>query len=84
MIAGLHIGSNFRKFGHGKLPPLAMIAITLIPLLFGGLFVWSYYDPLGNLHKPPNPSTPTTPTRRNSTSPLMRPTGSFPPCWATR
>ena len=39
MIAGLHIGSNFRKFGHGKLPPLAIIAITLIPLLFGGLFV---------------------------------------------
>lgn len=53
MIAGLHIGSNFRKFGHGKLPPLAIIAITLIPLLFGGLFVWSYYDPLGNLHKMP-------------------------------
>ena len=41
MIAGLHIGSNFRKFGHGKLPPLAIIAITLIPLLFGGLFVLS-------------------------------------------
>ena len=60
MIAGLHIGSNFRKFGHGKLPPLAIIAITLIPLLFGGLFVWSYYDPLGNLHKMPSPwSTPT-------------------------
>lgn len=53
MIAGLHVGSNFRKFGHGKLPPLALVMIMLLPLLFGGLFVWSYYDPLGNMNKMP-------------------------------
>ena len=52
-MSGLHIGTNFRKFFHGKLPPLALIAIMLLPLLFGGLFVWSYYDPLGNFHKVP-------------------------------
>ena len=52
-MSGLHLGSNFRKFLHGKLPPLALIAITLLPLLFGGLFVWSYWDPLGNLNKVP-------------------------------
>ena len=52
-MSGLHIGSNFRKFLHGKLPPLAMLAIMVLPLLFGGLFVWSYFDPLGNLNKVP-------------------------------
>ncbi|MBA1836505.1 YhgE/Pip domain-containing protein [Corynebacterium sp. zg912] len=52
-MSGLHIGSDFRKFAHGKLPPLAIIAICLLPLLFGGLFVWSYWDPLGNLYKLP-------------------------------
>ena len=40
-MSGLHIGSNFRKFLHGKLPPLAMLAIMVLPLLFGGLFVLS-------------------------------------------
>ena len=52
-MSGLHIGTNFRKFFHGKLPPLALLTIMLLPLLFGGLFVWSYYDPLGNFHKIP-------------------------------
>ena len=52
-MSGLHLGTNFRKFGHGKLPPLALIAIILLPLLFGGLFVWSYSDPLGNFNKVP-------------------------------
>ena len=52
-MSGLHIGTDFRKFLHGKLPPLALTAIILLPLLFGGLFVWSYWDPLGNLYKLP-------------------------------
>ena len=52
-MSGLHLGTNFRKFFHGKLPPLALLTIMLLPLLFGGLFVWSYYDPLGNFHKIP-------------------------------
>lgn len=53
MIAGLHTGSHFRKLFNGTLPPLALIAICLLPLLVGGLFVWSYWDPLGNLDKIP-------------------------------
>lgn len=52
-MSGLHIGTNFRKFFHGTLPPLALLAISLLPLLFGGLFVWSYFDPLGNFDKIP-------------------------------
>lgn len=52
-MSGLHIGTNFRKFFHGTLPPLALLAISLLPLLFGGLFVWSYFDPLGNFDKVP-------------------------------
>ena len=36
-MSGLHIGTDFRKFLNGKLPPLALVAIMLLPLLFGGL-----------------------------------------------
>ncbi|MBG9310790.1 YhgE/Pip domain-containing protein [Corynebacterium belfantii] len=48
-----HIGTEFRRFGHGKLPPIAIVVIMLMPLLFGGLFVWSYWDPIGHLNKLP-------------------------------
>ena len=53
MISGLHVGTHFRKLLNGVLPPLALLAITVLPLLFGGIFVWSYFDPLGNLDKIP-------------------------------
>lgn len=39
MISGLHVGTHFRKLLNGKLPPLALAVITLLPLIFGGLFV---------------------------------------------
>lgn len=48
-----HVGSEFRRFGHGTLPPIALTVITLLPLLFGGLFVWSYWDPIGRLDELP-------------------------------
>ncbi|APT93693.1 membrane protein [Corynebacterium phocae] len=48
-----HVGSELRRFGRGKLPPVALLVIILLPLLFGGLFVWSYWDPVGRIHKLP-------------------------------
>ncbi|WKD59193.1 YhgE/Pip domain-containing protein [Corynebacterium caspium] len=48
-----HIGSELRRFRHGTLPPLALTVIIMLPLIFGGLFVWSYYDPIGHLNKLP-------------------------------
>ncbi|MCQ9351487.1 YhgE/Pip family protein [Corynebacterium sp. 153RC1] len=48
-----HIGSELRRFGHGKLPPVAITVIILLPLLFGGLFVWSYWDPIGRINQLP-------------------------------
>lgn len=48
-----HIGTELRRFGRGKLPPIALSVIILLPLLFGGLFVWSYWDPIGRLNHLP-------------------------------
>ncbi|MBC3185461.1 YhgE/Pip domain-containing protein [Corynebacterium sp. zg-331] len=48
-----HIGSELRRFGHGVLPRLAILVVTCLPLVFGGLFVWAYYDPIGNMDKLP-------------------------------
>lgn len=42
-----HLGTEIRRFAKGKLPPLALLVIMLMPLLFGGLFVWAYWNPVG-------------------------------------
>ncbi|AGF72595.1 YhgE/Pip domain-containing protein [Corynebacterium halotolerans] len=48
-----HLGSELRRFGHGTLPPLGLAVIVLLPLIFGGLFVWSYFDPIGGMSRLP-------------------------------
>lgn len=44
-----YLGSELRRFGHGKMPPLTILVIVLLPLLFGGLFVSSYWNPQGKV-----------------------------------
>lgn len=48
-----HVGSEFKRFFRGRLAPLALLVIILLPLLFGGLLVWSYWDPVGRINKLP-------------------------------
>lgn len=48
-----HLGSELRRFFHGTLPPLGLAVIVLLPLIFGGLFTWSYLDPIGGMKDMP-------------------------------
>lgn len=44
-----HFGSELRRFASGKLPRVAFVVLTLLPLIFGGLFPWAYWDPITGL-----------------------------------
>ncbi|MCX2179349.1 YhgE/Pip domain-containing protein [Streptomyces sp. SKN60] len=44
---------ELRRFGRGKLPRAAMVAILLLPLLYGALYLWSFWDPYSRLDKIP-------------------------------
>ncbi|MFJ8583334.1 YhgE/Pip family protein [Streptomyces sp. NPDC093595] len=44
---------ELKRFGRGKLPRAALVAILLLPLLYGALYLWSFWDPYGRLDKLP-------------------------------
>ncbi|MGW5677144.1 YhgE/Pip family protein [Streptomyces sp. NPDC003860] len=44
---------ELKRFGRGKLPRAAIVAIVLLPLLYGALYLWSFWDPYGQLDRVP-------------------------------
>ncbi|MER7109554.1 YhgE/Pip domain-containing protein [Streptomyces sp. NPDC000229] len=44
---------ELKRFGRGRLPRVALVAILLLPLLYGALYLWSFWDPYGKLEKLP-------------------------------
>ncbi|WP_369356868.1 YhgE/Pip family protein [Streptomyces sp. cg2] len=44
---------ELRRFGRGKLPRLGLVALMLIPLLYGALYLCSFWDPYSRLDKIP-------------------------------
>ncbi|MEU6758734.1 YhgE/Pip domain-containing protein [Streptomyces sp. NPDC046685] len=44
---------ELKRFGRGKLPRAALVALILLPLLYGALYLWSFWDPYSRLDKVP-------------------------------
>ncbi|WP_432064685.1 YhgE/Pip family protein [Streptomyces sp. C10-9-1] len=44
---------ELRRFGRGKLPMAALIAVLLLPLLYGALYLCSFWDPYSRLDRIP-------------------------------
>ncbi|GFH35093.1 YhgE/Pip family protein [Streptomyces pacificus] len=44
---------ELKRFGRGRLPRAALVAILLLPLLYGALYLWSFWDPYSRLDKLP-------------------------------
>ncbi|MBC9729736.1 YhgE/Pip family protein [Streptomyces sp. TRM68367] len=44
---------ELRRFGRGRLPRVALVALLVLPLLYGALYLWSFWDPYGRLDKVP-------------------------------
>ncbi|WP_163506474.1 YhgE/Pip domain-containing protein [Fodinicola acaciae] len=46
-------GTELRRFTTGKMPKLAMVAVLLLPLLYGALYLYAFWDPYGRLPNAP-------------------------------
>lgn len=46
-------GAELRRFRRGLLPRIAIVAMVLIPLLYGALYLWAFWDPTGRMSRLP-------------------------------
>lgn len=45
--------TELRRLTSGKLPKLALLAVTLVPLLYGAMYIYANWDPYGELDSVP-------------------------------
>ncbi|MET9731480.1 YhgE/Pip domain-containing protein [Streptomyces sp. NPDC006458] len=44
---------ELRRFARGRLPRAALVSLLLLPLLYGALYLWSFWDPYSRLDRLP-------------------------------
>ncbi|OBJ03734.1 YhgE/Pip domain-containing protein [Mycobacterium sp. 1465703.0] len=53
MLAGLALGSEIKRFGRSRLTRVAIVVLLLLPLVYGALYLWAFWDPFGHTNKMP-------------------------------
>ena len=53
MLAGLAFGSEIKRFGRRRLTRVAIVTLMLLPLVYGALYLWAFWDPFGHVNKMP-------------------------------
>ncbi len=53
MLAGMSLGTEIRRYSRGMLPRIAVITMVLLPLLYGALYLWAFWNPFGEVNKMP-------------------------------
>jgi putative membrane protein len=53
MLAGLGFGSEIKRFGRSRMTRVAIIVLMLLPLVYGALYLWAFWDPFGHVNKMP-------------------------------
>lgn len=53
MFAAISPGSDFKRYYRGRMPRLALLVIMLMPLLYGAMYLWAFWNPFGEANKMP-------------------------------
>ncbi|MFY9764716.1 MAG: YhgE/Pip domain-containing protein, partial [Mycobacterium sp.] len=53
MLAGLAFGSEIKRFGRSRMTRAAIVVLMLLPLVYGALYLWAFWDPFGHTNKMP-------------------------------
>lgn len=53
MLAGMSLGTDLKRYSRGALPRIALLTVILLPLLYGAMYLWAYWNPFGEVNKVP-------------------------------
>lgn len=53
MLAGVSLGSDSKRYFRGTMPRIAIFTIILMPLLYGAMYLWAFWNPFGAVDKIP-------------------------------
>jgi len=53
MLAGLSLGTDLKRYSRGTMPRVALITIILLPLLYGAMYLWAFWNPFAAVDKVP-------------------------------
>lgn len=53
MLAAFSPGSDFKRYYRGRMPRLALAVIILMPLMYGALYLWAFWNPFNAVDKIP-------------------------------
>lgn len=52
-LAGMSLGTDLKRYSRGLMPRIALITIILMPLLYGAMYLWAFWNPFGEVNKVP-------------------------------
>ncbi|BBZ23128.1 YhgE/Pip domain-containing protein [Mycolicibacter hiberniae] len=53
MLAGMSLGTDLKRYSRGTMPRLALIIIIVLPLLYGAMYLWAFWNPFAAIDKIP-------------------------------
>ena len=53
MLAGMSLGTDIKRYSRGVLPRVAIVTVVLLPLLYGAMYLWAFWNPFAAVNKVP-------------------------------
>ncbi len=53
MLAGMSLGTDLKRYSRGLMPRIALITIIVMPLLYGAMYLWAFWNPFDEVNKVP-------------------------------
>jgi putative membrane protein len=53
MLAGMSLGTDLKRYSRGVLPRIALLTVIVMPLLYGAMYLWAFWNPFGEVDKVP-------------------------------
>lgn len=53
MLAGMSLGTDLKRYSRGTMPRVALLTIIVLPLLYGAMYLWAFWNPFAAIDKIP-------------------------------